>query len=359
MASLDDRPAGSPLREDSPPGAGNSIPPRSRHRPAFRSGIPPQPSFKKHTIRLATATAIGVLVMILLLLLATQYAQRDWSRKNQLARSKARPLSAPAPVAAAETNTPAASGWTYALRAAAAPRLLQRLAADRHVPNYWLILARGLSSKENPQTVMAALRMALATAGESAQLRNDMGAALFQQKRTKEAALQFHAAEQIEPGFAPTRFNQALESIAARDPEQAVRRLGQYLGQRPEDLAALRLQSTLLTQLGRPQEALRMLEVFLRDQSSTQPLFLEAAMLSARLGHKGNAIRYLETALNGNPVQTVIRAYQSPAFRAIRLSGEGDELAARMADKARAAFGTPVPVEEIQPLLAAPDAKLR
>ena len=104
MASLDDRPAGSPLRADSPPGAGNSIPPRSRHRPAFRSGIPPQPSFKKHTIRLATATAIGVLVMILLLLLATQYAQRDWSRKNQLARSKARPLSAylkgPAPAKA-------------------------------------------------------------------------------------------------------------------------------------------------------------------------------------------------------------------------------------------------------------------
>ncbi len=66
-------------------------------------------------------------------------------------------------------------------------------------------------------------------------------------------------------------------------------------------------------------------------------------MLAARLGQNGNALRYLDTAMNGNPIQTVVRAYQSPAFREIRLSGEGDELAARMADKARVAFGTPIP----------------
>jgi len=102
--------------------------------------------------------------------------------------------------------------------------------------------------------------------------------------------------------------------------------------------------------MNRPEEALRLLENFLKTQPPEQPLFLEAAMLAARLDQHGNALRYLETALNGNPIQNVIRAYQSPTFRDIRLSGKGDTLAARMAAKARTAFGAPVPVEEIGPL---------
>ena len=82
--------------------------------------------------------------------------------------------------------------------------------------------------------------------------------------------------------------------------------------------------------------------------------------MAARLGQNGNAIRYLETALNGNSIQSVIRTYQSAVFRDIRLSGEGDKLSARMADKARAAFGTPVPDTEIQPLRATtPEIKIR
>ena len=125
-------------------------------------------------------------------------------------------------------------------------------------------------------------------------------------------------------------------------------------------MAALRLQSTLLSQLGRPLEALLLLEKFLKGQPPQQPLFLEAAVLAARLGQNGNAIRYLETALNGNPIQAVVRTYQSTVFREIRLSGEGDKLSTRMADKARAAFGTPVPDTEIQPLRATtPEIKIR
>jgi hypothetical protein len=114
------------------------------------------------------------------------------------------------------------------------------------------------------------------------------------------------------------------------------------------------LQSTLLSQLGAQRTALNMIEKFLRDQPPEQPLFLEAAMLAARLGQPDTALRYLETAMNGNPIQTVIRAYQSPAFRDIRLSGNGDILAGRMAEKARTAFSTPIPPAEIQPRRAAP-----
>jgi len=200
----------------------------------------------------------------------------------------------------------------------------------------------------------------MAGSGEDAEMKNDLGAVYLQQKRIKEAVAQFNAAEQIQPGFAPTRFNLALCAISERNPERAIQLLGQYLGQRPTDTTALRLQSTLLSQFGRPQDALHMLEKFLKEQPANEPLFLEAAMLAARLGQNGNAIRYLETAMNGNSIQTVVRAYQSPTFREIRLSGDGEKLSARMADKARATFSTPVPDEDIQPLRATtPEAIIR
>ena len=72
------------------------------------------------------------------------------------------------------------------------------------------------------------------------------------------------------------------------------------------------------------------------------------------------ALLYLETALSGNPIQSVVRTYQSSAFREIRLSGEGDALAARIAAKARMTYGTPIPDEDIQPIRAStPEAKVR
>lgn len=356
MAQLRENQKGGGPRKEYP--SGDSIPPRRSHRPSRTTAIPPQPTLKSHTIRLVVATAIGVVLMFALLMLAVKYAQRDWNQKNTRARISHTPGSVATVDDGATNGEP--QGWTYELLPSATQRQMARMASEQPVPNGWLILARGLSAKTDPQLVISALRMAVAIHGEDAEMKNDLGAVYLQQKHIKDARAQFLAAEQIRPGFAPTRFNLALCAISDRDPERAVRLLGQYLGQRPDDISALRLQSTLLSQLGRPQDALRMLEKFLKDQPVDHPLFLEAAMLAARLGQNGNAIRYLDTALNGNSILTVVRAYQSPIFREIRLSGDGDKLAARMADKARAAFGTPVPDEEIQPQRATtPAAKIR
>ena len=328
---------------------GEPVPPRHNHRPRRESKFPPQPSVKHHAIRLAVATAGGVLVMFVLLMLAVKYAQRDWNRKNAEAWASG---TKPAPAAAADAPAEPA-GWKYELHPDATSRQLARLAADRIVANWWVILARSLD-KSDAALALGSLRMALAWQGDSAMIRNDGGAILLQQKRLKEASAQFRIADQIRPGFAPARFNLALCTISDRNRDQSIVLLGQYLGQRPGDTAALRLLSTLLAQNDRHRDALRILEKFLKGQPTDQPLFLEAAMLAARLGQNGNALRYLEMALNGNPVQTVIRAYQSPAFRDIRLSGEGDALAAAMADKARKTFSAPVPLEELQPLRAPP-----
>ena len=336
----------------------NRIPARSRYRPPRNTTIPPQPTVKSHTIRLVIATSIGSALMLILLMLAVKYAQRDWSQKNQRAWAPAHKAS----TAKTDPNSSetALDSWSMELPPAATRRYLRRLASDRYIANSWLILARGLSSQTPPNELIACLRMAMAISGESADMHNDLGAAYIQQKRMKDAVAQFRAADQIQPGFAPARFNLALCAISDRNPGQAIRLLGQYLGQRPDDITALRLQSTLLSQLGRPREALGMLEKFLKDQPPEQPLFLEAATLAARLGQNGNALRYLETALNGNPIQTVVKTYQSPTFRDIRLSGEGDPFAGRLANRARAAFSTPVPESEILPLRATtPEAKVR
>lgn len=333
---------------------GNSIPPRTHYsRPPRNPSIPAQPTVKTHTIRMAIATAIGVAVMFALLMLAAQYLQRDWARKQQKAKSPR----ANSSMTTAEAETPEAPGWSYELRPNATKRQMDRLRSDRFVANGWFILSRGLSDKTDPRILLAGLRMALATGGESAELKNEMGVLHLRQKRMKEAAVQFRTALQITPGFPPALFNLALCTIAERKPAQAIQLLGRYLGRHPGDIAALRLQSTLLSQLGEPLESLHMLEKFLKDQPPGQPLFLEAAALAARLGQNGKALRYLETSIAGNPIQAVVRIYQSPAFREIRLSGEGDALASRIAAQARVTFGAPLPVDEIQPIRAlSPDA---
>jgi tetratricopeptide (TPR) repeat protein len=304
---------------------------------------------KGHIIRLVVASVIGVSLMLFLLLMAVKYAQRDWSKKNQRAKAS-RTQQASAPVVEMVDILSDTEGWTYELPPAATPRTLDRLARLPEGPNAWLLLGRGLPDKSESDLVIAALRMAMATDGESAIIKNDMGAAYLQKMHLRKAIAQFHAADQLQPGFAPARYNLALCAISRREPAQAVKLLGQYLGQRPLDSSALRLQATLLTQLGDPEKALHMLEKYLISQPADEPLFLEAATLAARLEENGNAIRYLETAMNGNPIQTVIRTYQSPTFRSIRLSGEGEALTARMAAKARATFSTAVPQDEIRPL---------
>ncbi len=358
MANSATTPPGAPRTPPAAPPSANAIPPRERYRPARNPLTPPQPSLRTHTIRLAIATAIGLALMFALLMLAVKYAQLDWSRKNQRAASaRVRP-------AGAATETPAAAaapaGWKCVPSANATRRQLEQLAAAPRGLNGWLILARGLSGKNDPELVVASLRMAMAIAGESAEIRNDIGAAYLQQKRMKEASAQFHAADQIRPGSPPALYNLALCAISDRNPARAIRRLGQYLGQRPDDATALRLQATLLAQVGRTDEALNMLEKFLKNQPADQPLFLEAAQLAARLNQPGKALRYLETSFNGNSIQAVIRTYQSGVFRDIRLSGEGDALAARMAEKARLAYSSPIPDEEIRPLLeTAPEAIVR
>ena len=341
------------------PAAGTEpIPPREHFRPRRSALIPPQPSMRTHVLRLVIATALSFLLMSVLLLLAMQYLKRDWSRKQQQAWAAGaqRHVAAPAEEQPAEPASQA-----YSLPPAATDRFLERLAVEPvSRKNGWLILSRGLSDKTDPDLVMSALRMALAIDGDNADVRNDLGAAYLQQRRMRQAADQFAAAEQIRPGFTPALYNLALCAISGRQPEQAMRLLGQYLGLRPDDVGALRLQATLLAQLGRADEALLLLERFLKNQPPSQPLFLEAAQLAARRGQPGKALRYLETSLNGNPIQSVVRTYQSAVFRDIRLSGEGDRLAARLANRARMAFSTPIPEEDIQPLReTAPEAIVR
>lgn len=327
------------------------IPPRDHYRPRRNALIPPQPSMRTHLVRLAIATVLSFALMSALLMLAIQYLKRDWTRKQQRAWSAGMPPHAEAP--AEEPAGP--TGQAYVLPPAATDRLLERLAFEPlSRKNGWLILSRSLSDKTEPALVVSTLRMALAIDGDSADLRNDFGAAYLQQRRMRQAADQFAAAEQIQPGFAPALYNLALCAISDRRPEQAVRLLGQYLGRRSEDVGALRLQATLLAQVGRMDDALLLLEKFLKNQPPDQPLFLEAAQLAARRGQPGKALRYLETALNGNPIQAVVRTYQSAVFRDIRLSGEGDRLAARLAERARMTFTSPIPVEDIPPLRETP-----
>lgn len=339
-----------PPAETTPP-----IPPREHQRIPRRSWPPRQPTVRRHTIQLLLAAAFGVALMFGLLMLAVRYAESDWSKKNMQARSRHGSL----PASATSPTAPPLPSWRYTPPPRAVAYTLERLNGDALLPNQWLILGRGLSNKTDPKLALRTLWMALAVSGESVAMNNDFGVAYLEQKRLTEAVTQFQTALQMQPGFAPTLFNLALCAIAHRNPGEASLWLGRYLGQRPTDATALRLQATLLVQTGRPDEALLLLEKFLRDQPPTQPLFLEAAQIAARLQQNAKALRYLEIALNGHPIQAIVRTYQSAIFRDIRLSGDGDALAARLAKNARIAYSAPVGEEVILPIRVTPDALIR
>ena len=68
---------------------------------------------------------------------------------------------------------------------------------------------------------------------------------------------------------------------------------------------------------------------------------------------------YKRQSMNGNPIQSVIRVFQSPPFRDIRLSAEGSALSSRLASRARIQYGTPMTMEDIPPLRSAPEAIVR
>ena len=62
MANSATTPPGAPRTPPAAPPPANAIPPRERYRPVRNPLIPPQPSLRTHTIRLAVATAIGGLL---------------------------------------------------------------------------------------------------------------------------------------------------------------------------------------------------------------------------------------------------------------------------------------------------------
>ena len=344
----------SPQGADESAPRGNLIPPRQpQHSPRRR--MPPHPSARAHTIRLIIATALALAAMFGLFMLAVKYATHDWNLKNQRAKQAGRRPAKSKP----KVSKLAPDAWRYEFPAEATERELARLTQDPYIPNHWLLFGRSLSDKTAFPVVQASYWMALAYGVETADVRNDLGAAYLRQGRTKAAYSEFLFAQQIEPGFVPSLFNLALCAIAERDLPKANRFLTQYLVRRPRDLDALRLQASLLSQGGQSPLALLMLEKTLRSETASHPLFLEAALVAAQLGQQGKAIRYLETSMNGNPIQAVIRVFQSPAFRDIRLSDEGNALSSRLASRARIQYGTPVKLDEITPLRSAPAAIVR
>lgn len=333
----------------------NHIPPREPMRAPRRRTLPPRPSARTYTIRMIMGVGLALLAMLALLMLAVKYATHDWDQKNQ----RAKRVSASATTKKPQTAEQASNAWRYELPRTATVREMKRLTQDPFISNHWLILGRSLTDKTSFQIILSSYWLALAVDGESAAIRNDLGAAYLRQGRIKAAQTQFYFAQKIEPGFVPALFNLALCAIAERNPPKASELLNQYLARRPQDLAALRLQASLLSQSGQTGAALRMLERVLKSESSSHPLFLEAALYAAQLGQQGKAIRYLETSMNGNPIQSVIRVFQSPPFRDIRLSAEGSALSSRLASRARIQYGTPMTMEEIPPLRSAPEAIVR
>lgn len=294
------------------------------------------------SFRLWFAAAGCFLLMVIFLFGSIRYAQRDWSNKNSRARSWGKSTEA-ASLAEGKSSgegmdSATASelpGRPYKLSSAALEEYVRRLSGPQDGPELWLLQAYVGASPAGERE--KAYRLGLAARGDGAAFHNAAAAIFLGHQRITEAQEQLWLAEQSAQGATPAIFfNRALCAVLRNRPKSALMWVSQYLARAPKDAQAARLQYTLLMQAGEYVMALDLLRSFLKDQPPTQSLYLDAARLAARLNRQEEAMRYLEESLGGQPLETVVRIYQSPTFRDIRLGPDGAVFTARLAQQARA-----------------------
>jgi tetratricopeptide (TPR) repeat protein len=299
-----------------------------------RPGSQPDPVVR--LVRTILAVVVSVGLMLVVLVGAMKYLQRDWADKNQRARSHRRAVPASADgkgdASAAEAEKGRDGGRPYSVPSAVCGRFADSLAGTGAMPHLWLLSGR------EPAEERRGMLLDLAANGDGAAFRNLHAALLLKRGRVLEAVGELRTAERIEAGYPPTIFNRALCAMMTDLPDQAQSWIARYRARFPQDEQAMRFQFNLLLQTDRPELAMDLLDRFLASQPPSQPLYLEAALQAARMNRVGDAIRYLETARQGQPAVVIARIFQSPAFREIRLAPEGTVFAERLARKARASL---------------------
>lgn len=213
----------------------------------------------------------------------------------------------------------------------------------------WGQLGRAYLKAREFNKAQLALEKAVQGSPGTAELMNDLGAAMLYQGKVDRAQDLFLAASDIDPSFAPSFFNLALCRMAKSDRVGARDYLQKFLGLKPRDARALRELAFLDAIESNYEDALSSLERALPNAPTWPLLYFDAAAVSALMGRMDQAITYLQKAEPLSTPSTVYQIFREPAFREIRLTELGKEFEHDLANRARERMNVEVPAEELHP----------
>lgn len=332
-----------------------SPPRRHGERPALPGRDSP---LRRIAFRAYALIAAVFIAMAIGLFIAKKVLVSDWADKTQAAKAAAAERAAKAEAereriahdaadAALEPletlRRQAAASWLYVdgrVDGRRTLRTLARFGTEAGLPENasWRILGTARPARSDRALSAAALRMA----GDDPRTLNAWALRDMELGDHPSAIRRLRALLALHPGTPSALYNLALCHIYLRQPAPALAALSAYLGQRPRDEAALRLQTALLVQLDQAPLALSILETHVSAVGRPTSILLDAAYLEARAGHSSAAIRHLEAAIPAVPLSRIIQVYNTPDFQQARLTAAGQALTAKLAALARSAAASPL-----------------
>jgi tetratricopeptide (TPR) repeat protein len=167
------------------------------------------------------------------------------------------------------------------------------------------------------------------------EILNDLGIAYLYSGRAAEALNNFEGALQANPEATAPLFNAGLAHRRLGQITEARGRLLAYQALAGDDARSIRELAMLDVIESNRGGALTRLEQAMRKDKTWYTPVLDAALIHAELGDAGNALAYLERALELAPAWAVHQVYTQPPFRDIRLGPESKAFEARLAVRAR------------------------
>lgn len=174
-----------------------------------------------------------------------------------------------------------------------------------------------------------------AQSAASPDLINDYGTALLQNGQAEAALEQFDTLIRDYPAYAKGYFNAGIANRYLGRDAEAYDRFAAYRDLAPTDARPLREMAMILWNRGEQTDALATLNAAIGVQADWDMLYLDAALMSARMGEVETALDYLRRAQPHADPAAIYQIYQRTMFRDVRRTEAGIAFEQELARRAR------------------------
>lgn len=188
---------------------------------------------------------------------------------------------------------------------------------------------------ENYSEAIDKLNLALAAGVVTPELLNNLGTAHLQTQRPEEALARFKQIMETHPSFSQAAFNAGVASLYLNQEPEAFDYFSTYRELAPEDPRPLREMARIEWNQDHPTNAIALLEAAIQLRPDWHFPYLDAAMMTVRMGDPEKALAFLQQAQPHTDPATIYQVLQSPLFKETRRTEVGRALEASLAQRAR------------------------